>query len=133
MTTTETSTSVADETVAVVDAYLAAWNETDPARRAQRLAEAWTPEGHYRDPLLEAQGHDAIGAMAEQVHQQYPGTTFRRTTPVDAHHDVARFGWELAGPDAGVVVAGIDVASFGPVGRLGHVVGFFGDLAPADG
>lgn len=39
----------------------------------------------------------------------------------------ARFGWELSG-DAGVTVAGVDVARIDPDGKLAAVTGFFGDL-----
>lgn len=111
----------------VVDAYLAAWNETDADRRAALVERAWTAEGRYRDPLLEADGREAIAAMAAGVQASYPGTAFRRTTEIDGHHDLLRFGWELAGPD-GPVVAGVDIAELAPDGRLRAVTGFFGDL-----
>ena len=65
------------------------------------------------------------------MHAHFPGHTFRRTTAVDSHHDVARYGWELVGPDGAVAMAGLDVAEFGADGRITRVVGFFGDLQPA--
>ena len=36
---------------AVADAYLAAWNEADPARRAALLREGWAEDARYVDPL----------------------------------------------------------------------------------
>src|SRR5436190_422077 len=99
-----------------VDAYLAMWNEDDPARRAELISQAWTEQGRYVDPLLEADGHAALSEMVVGVHEQFPGYRFRRTTGVDLHHDRARFGWELAGPDGSVAVAGIDVAVVAPDG-----------------
>jgi len=111
-----------------IDMYLAAWNETDAARRAELIERAWAPDGSYRDPMLDADGHAAIERMILGVHEQFPGQRFRRTTGIDAHHDVCRFGWELAAADDSVTVAVIDVATLDRVGRLARVAGFFGDL-----
>src|SRR5438552_4460537 len=101
--------TVTVETVGTVDTYLAMWNETDPTRRAGLIARAWTEDGHYVDPMLEAEGHAALGEMVAGVQTQFPGHRFRRTSGVDCHHDQVRFGWELVAPEGAVVVAGIDV------------------------
>ena len=111
------------------DTYLAAWNETDAERRAKLVDEAWNPAGKYVDPMLEAEGHDAIDAMAANIQAAYPGHRFRRTTQIDGHHDLVRFGWELVAPDGTITVAGIDVAVLADDGRLREVAGFFGELA----
>jgi hypothetical protein len=110
-----------------VDRYFGMWNETDPAQRANLIRLAWVEDGRYADPLLEAEGHDALDGMVAGVQQQFPGHAFRRSGEIDAHHDCLRFAWELVGPDGAVVVAGIDVAIVGSDGRLQSVTGFFGD------
>ena len=46
-----------------VDAYFDMWNETDPAKRLELIEQAWGSDGRYVDPLLEADGHDALSAM----------------------------------------------------------------------
>jgi hypothetical protein len=66
--------------------------------------------------------------MVDVVLTHYAGHTFRRTTKVDAHHVYARYAWELVAPDGTVAVAGLDVATFAPDGRLARTVGFFGPL-----
>jgi SnoaL-like domain len=121
-----------DDIKATVDTYLAAWNETDADVRAKLVEQAWAPDGRYVDPLLEAQGRQAISDMVAGVHEQYPGQRFRRLSGIDAHHDQVRFAWELAAPGGVVTVAGIDVGELGPDGRLRRITGFFGDL-PAEG
>ena len=123
-----TVTTDTGEITRIVDTYLAAWNETDPARRAQLIEEAWSPDGRYVDPLLEATGHGAIADMAAGVHQQFPGQRFTRLSGIDAHHDVVRFAWQLGGPDGTVTVAGIDVGELADDGRLRRITGFFGEL-----
>ena len=119
------------DTTEVVDAYLAMWNEDDADARAALIERAWTPEARYLDPLLEADGYDGLTAMVEGVHGHYPGHRFVRTSGVDVHHDLARFGWELVAPDGSVTVAGLDVAELADDGRLRRITGFFGPLPEA--
>jgi hypothetical protein len=115
----------------VVDGYFAGWNETDPAQRRQHLVGTWTEDAAYTDPMFTAEGHDGLDAMVDAVHRQFPGHRFRLVGAVDAHHDRARWGWELVGPDGGApVAAGLDVAVVAADGRLAEVTGFI-DVAPA--
>lgn len=115
-----------------IDAYFAMWNETDAERRAGHIARAWTPEGRYLDPALEADGYDALSQMVAAVHERFPGHAFRRLSAIDTHHDQARFAWELAAADGTVAVAGIDTAELAEDGRLRRITGFFGEL-PQEG
>jgi hypothetical protein len=115
------------DTTAVVDAYLDALSETDPATCTELVERAWTPEGHFVDPLLEARGHEALAALADAVTGAYPGHAFRRTTGIDAHHGLIRFAWELVGPDGAVAATGVDVGIVGDDGRLTNIAGFFGE------
>ena len=116
------------EVVKTVDTYLAMWNEADPARRAEHIRSAWTADGQYLDPMLEAEGHAALGEMVAAVQARFPGHRFHRTSGVDAHHDQLRFAWELRGPDGAIAAAGIDVGRVAPDGRLARITGFFGEV-----
>jgi hypothetical protein len=115
-----------------VDAYVATWNETDPAKRLETIRTAWTDEGHYVDPLMESKGHEGLSAMIEGVQAQFPGHRIRRTSGVDLHHTLIRFGWELVGDDGTVAVAGLDVGVLADDGRLSRIAGFLGDLPATD-
>ena len=115
-----------------VDTYLAMWNEPDAGRRAKCIEQAWADDGTYVDPALDAVGHTALSDMVAAVHERFPGHRFRRTSGIDVHHDLVRFGWELAAPDGSVTVAGIDVGELAKDGRLARITGFFGDLPAAD-
>ena len=108
----------------IVDDYLAALSEGDPDERGRLVSRAWDEDGRFVDPLLDVQGHQAIG-------DQFPGHTFRRTSGLDVHHDRVRFTWALVGPDGAVALSGIDVGEVSGDGRLRQIVGFFGD-APED-
>ena len=120
MTTTETTTDT------VIDTYFAMWNEPDRAKRLAVIAETWTPECHYVDPLSDVNGYDGLADMVDGVRAQFPGATLQRTGDIDAHHNVLRFPWNATGPDGAVIVAGIDVCVLADDGRLTALAGFFG-------
>jgi hypothetical protein len=126
-TTTTTPDPTTDHT-ATVDAYFAMLNETDPDRRRALTDRAWTEDAAYYDPLMEAQGHQALSDMVGAVHAQFPGQRFVRTSGIDAHHGLVRFGWELGDGEGTVTIAGIDVGIVAPDGRLSRIAGFFGPL-----
>src|SRR3954463_9586105 len=106
-----------------VDTYLAMWNEEDAAKRATHIERAWTSDGRYVDPMLEAEGHEALSEMVAGVHTAYPGHRFRRLSGIDTHHDELRFAWELAAPDGTTTVAGVDVGTLAADGRLQRIAG----------
>ena len=108
----------------VIEQYLAAWNETDPAARRTAIDRTFTPDVRYVDPVAVADGHDALNAMITAVQEQFPGFSFTLGGPVDAHHDQARFTWHLSGPGEEPLVIGSDVAVFAPDGRIRTVLGF---------
>src|SRR5690242_4489057 len=98
MTQVEGTTSMQDVTT-TIDGYFAVWNETDPARRRDLIAQTWSDDASYLDPLLDAEGHIGIDTMVTAVQDQFPDHQFRLAGPIDSHHDRVRFLWELAGPN----------------------------------
>jgi hypothetical protein len=112
----------------LIDRYIAAWNETNPERRKELIAQTWTEDATYLDPLVHGEGRSGIDAMIAAVQGQFPGLRFRRAGDLDAHHDHLRFGWELA-PDGGAAVAG--GVDFGVTrGKLLQTITGFIDFAP---
>ena len=113
----------------LIDRYIATWNETDAARRRDLIAQTWTEDAAYLDPLMQGEGRSGIEAMIQGVQTQFPGFHFRRTTDVDTHHDRVRFGWELGPEGVPAIAGGVD---FGRIvdGRLQSITGFL-DFAPA--
>jgi hypothetical protein len=108
----------------VIARYIATWNDTDPAARRAAIDEVWSEDGVYTDPIAVADGRAAIDATIAAVQGQFPGLLFRLAGPVDAHHDVARFTWELAPAGGEAVVVGFDVAVLAADGRIAKVHGF---------
>ncbi|TWT15391.1 nuclear transport factor 2 family protein [Reyranella sp. CPCC 100927] len=113
----------------LVDRYIAAWNETDPARRRDIIARTWTENASYLDPLMQSDGHTGIDTMIAGVQAKFPGHRFSLTGKVDAYQDRVRFSWALA-PDGGpALVKGTDFAVI-DAGRLQAVTGFL-DQVPS--
>jgi hypothetical protein len=110
--------------------YLAAWNETDPAARGAALAALFADDVRYTDPLVTAEGRDALDATIGAVQGQFPGFAFRLAGPVDAHHDQLRFTWELGPAGQEAPVAGFDVAVLDGDGRIRTGLGFLDRVPP---
>ncbi|GAX54455.1 nuclear transport factor 2 family protein [Streptomyces olivochromogenes] len=105
--------------------YFEAWNATDRDALTKAVAAAWSTDGSYTDPLAEVRGHDGIAAVIAAAHEQFPGFSFRPAGPVDGHHDIARFGWELVDEADGTApVAGFDVITLDGEDRIRSVHGF---------
>ena len=69
----------------LIERYLACWNETDSAARRDLITKTWADEASYIDPLVDAQGHDAIDAAIAATQGQFPGHVFAlvgRWTPI---------------------------------------------------
>jgi hypothetical protein len=126
----DTTTAVTTTAQDLAERYIAAWNETDPAARRALVDATWSEIGSYTDPLVAAEGRDAIDATLAAVQTQFPGLVFRLGGPVDAHHDIARFTWELGPADGEALVVGFDVLVADADGRIAQVLGFL-DKVPS--
>lgn len=115
---------------AIVPAYLATWNATDPQERRELLEQHWSPHATYVDPLVSVAGHDQLDATVAAVQQQFPGFVFTAVGDADAHHDQVRFQWGLGPEGAEPVAVGFDVALVDAEGRIRQVLGFL-DVLPA--
>lgn len=127
--TAATPEAVTPSPEAITEAYVATWNETDPARRRAGIAAAWAEAGTYRDPVMASDGHAGVDAMLAGVQARFPGFVLKRTSRVDAHNGALRFGWSLGPASGPSVVEGVDFCTLAPDGRLASVVGFI-DKAP---
>lgn len=114
----------------LVERYLSIWNERDAVARRAAIDKVFTEDTTYTDPLVVAEGPVAIDSTVGAVQQQFPDFAFRLAGDVDAHHDIARFTWELGPAGGEAVVVGFDVAVLASDGRIAKVHGFL-DKVPA--
>ena len=116
--------SVVESVDVIIDAYVASWNETDPAKRQSALAASCAKDARYRDPVMVSEGQAGLDAMLAGVQAKFPGFVLKRISKVDSHNDAVRFAWSL-GPASGPSVAeGVDFATLSSDGKLANIVGF---------
>lgn len=110
-------------------AYVAAWNETDPARRRALVEKTFSGAVNYMDPVMAGDGHDGIDALIAGVHQKFPGFRFTLLPGANGYGNHLRFSWEL-GPEGGAApIQGSDIGVIED-GRFARVIGFL-DRVPA--
>jgi hypothetical protein len=100
--------------------YVAVWNEADAERRGWRVAELWAPDGSCISETATWQGHAGIAAAAMQVFDTHVAKGFKFSAEkFQAHHHVARLGWQLrAGDNGALSVAGSDLLILDDEGRV---------------
>jgi hypothetical protein len=113
----------------IAQTYLRAWNETDGARRAGLVADTWTPDATYADPLASVAGSAQVAQLIGGVHARFPGFRFALRGTPDGHGEHVRFSWSLGPAGAEAPIEGSDVVSLRD-GRIHRVVGFL-DKVPA--
>ncbi|MEU5576911.1 MULTISPECIES: nuclear transport factor 2 family protein [Streptomyces] len=114
-----------------VTRYLAIWNEADADKRAAAIAELFTADAPYIDPLAAVEGHEGVAAVIAGARDQFKGLSFELLGTVDTHHNLARFQWGLVTePGAEPIAIGFDVAVTAEDGRIKGVYGFL-DKVPA--
>ncbi|MDH6138257.1 MULTISPECIES: nuclear transport factor 2 family protein [Kitasatospora] len=115
----------------LAEQYIATWNTADPTERRKLIDTYWAADAGYTDPLVEAAGRDAIDATIGAVQAQFPGLEFSLGEGgVDAHHQQARFTWNLGPAGAEPLVVGFDVLVADEEGRIASVLGFL-DKVPS--
>ncbi|MGW3965362.1 nuclear transport factor 2 family protein [Amycolatopsis sp. NPDC005003] len=111
----------------LVEQYIAVWNEIDGDKRRALIADVFTENAGYTDPLGAVRGHDGIDGFVAGAQQQFGGLTFSLPADPDAHHDLARFQWHLGTPGAEPVAIGFDVVELAD-GKIAEVHGFLDKL-----
>ena len=123
----------------LAERYLALWNEPDADRRRRMIASLWTEDGrHILQPpqeirriaaqpglamtaILEARGHEEIGARAASAYEHWVGSeglSFRGRDDVERLGDVVKFHWEAVAKDAELVAVGLVFLVLAANGRI---------------
>jgi hypothetical protein len=113
----------------LIDIYCAAWSEPDSIEREHKLKTVWAENATYTEPRAH------VGGLKELVEHIGRGLAGRpdakvvRTTVVDSHHGLVRFGWTVVQADGTMLPEGLDFAEISSEGKLLRIAGFFGPLA----
>ena len=112
------------------DAYVDAWNTSDPERSCHLVEQAMTEDALMAYPRFEARGWEAISELIATSRQQSPGFRIDLTSNVEEHHSWVRFGWRMLDAEGSVLGEGEDVAEVADDGRFTSVIGFRNPLPP---
>ena len=82
--------SVVESVDVIIDAYVASWNETDPAKRKSALAASCAKDARYRDPVMVSEGQAGLDAMLAGVQAKFPGFVLKRISKVDSQASISR-------------------------------------------
>ena len=113
----------------LVERYLAIWNETDATKRSSLINDTFTQDVTYTDPLVNASGRADLDRVIAAAQEQLGGLKLTLAGPVDMHHDIARFRWEVRPEGGEALVIGFDCIRCLD-GRIQSVLGFL-DKVPA--
>jgi hypothetical protein len=113
----------------LVDRYFALWNEADPERRRELIAELWADDGEQilqateearriaagpgvgTSAVFEVRGHAELEARVASAYDHWVsslGWSFRSRGDVDRVHDVVKFHWEAVDGDGEVTGVGLN-------------------------
>jgi hypothetical protein len=112
-----------------IENYDQAWNAPDADARRLLLEGALTEDSELIDPNGRFAGRDAILERIGGFADRFPGAHVKITTGIDAHNDLARYGWEIRDAQGELVLAGIDVVEATSEGKLRRILMFFGELS----
>ena len=103
---------------AVIDNYVAAWNEPEPAARLDLLRQAVADDCVFEGPLGPVEGREALHAAIADARDMLPGGVVERTGRATVQEGDVRFAWRVLGPDGTRLLEGHDVATPAADGRL---------------
>lgn len=115
----------AESLPAAVNAYIRAWNETDPAARAALLESCWEPHAVFKDGMGVADGRDALHAYIAAAQQFVPGFHLELAAPPEQCHGVYRFSWLIRKPDGSPMARGSNFGQLSLAGRFLSATGFW--------
>ncbi len=92
----------------LIERYVEVWNEADPKRRRERIAELWAGDGVHFTNSLEARGYDAIEARVSGAYEKWVaggGFVFRPYGAAADHHNGVRLSWQMVPARGGAIEA----------------------------
>lgn len=121
-----------NDIAANVEKYVGTWSEPDAGKRREILAELWSPNAVYKNPIAEFRGLEGIEDAVTEAYEMFAtqGYTFR-VGKVDSNHEAVRYSWEMfpAGETEPQVI-GTQVVTLDEQGRMERDFQFV-DKAPA--
>lgn len=108
-----------------IDAFFAAWNQTDLAARKALLAEVISADFTFRDRYSATEGLEDLAVHLGAFQVFMPGMTIAREGAPKQCQGTAIVGWASRGADGAIFGRGTNVVRLSPQGRMTSIVGFW--------
>jgi len=106
----------------LADRYVAVWNEADPAKRRQQIADLWVEEGEHYVESGRFVGLEALERRVLEAHNAFvrdAGNRFRAVPGARREGDVVTFYWEMLPPEGDSVLGkGLEFMIVTETGRI---------------
>lgn len=89
-----------------LERYIAVWNEPQAELRRKIIGELWAEDAIHYTRAFEMQGREAIEARVTRAYEQFVkngGCIFKVAGQGAAHHNCAKFNWEMVTVNEGKV------------------------------
>jgi SnoaL-like domain len=106
------------------EVYVSAWKAMTIEDKRAKLKASAAANIVYRDPLAEANGHQALTEYMLSFREQVPGGYFV-TTAFYCHHQRGAAKWNMMNGQGQVIGDGVSYVEFEPQGKIAQVSGFF--------
>ena len=113
-----------------VEAYVAAWNERDPAQRMRLIEQSCAEDLHMRTPGKRIDGRAQLDALIADYQQRRPGERAVLSSAIDVQGKMFRY----SGVVEGAAVArgdALDVGESDEDGRIRLLLTFVGAALPS--
>jgi hypothetical protein len=104
-----------------VEAYIAPWNDADPAARRGAVEHLWDERGTLVNGRAEYVGWAEVSTALQRTFDAWvvSGHRFRVARPPASHHDMVCLAWEMTAADGETVVStGTNVITLSATGRI---------------
>lgn len=113
-----------NDTKAVWERYVGAWNATASAERRALFTQSLAPDCVYRDPQTETRGWNELERWMADFHANMPGTRFATQT-FAAHHGRSVARWRMLSATGVALGEGISYGEYDAEQRLVAMSVFF--------
>ena len=95
---------------ALIERYIAAWNEPEPGRRGTAALQLWAPDGALVNARQEYRGHEAVQQAISRSYARFiaHGYRYRARSGSSNHHDGICVLWEMLDPSGGLTSSGVN-------------------------
>lgn len=112
-----------------IEAYVAAWAETDASARKVLLERACADDFHMRTPGRAIDGRDALDALITEFQRRYPGARAVLSSVIDVQSTCFRYTGRVEGTPSPLPDA-LDVGESDESGRIRILLSFVGAALP---